>query len=125
MTLEEIWTALQSYEGEGSKNFDLSGVRVQFYKGAMEIPLIAFHPSVPFDLSEGKLSELTDLLSGYGYELDCVEDSRNYKINRSEDGQYLGRLTRDAFKLHAARTKELGWETFSKMIAFHLGSALS
>lgn len=125
MTLEQIWQALQLYNGEGSKNFDLSGTRVQLYKGAMEIPLIAFHASSPYDLSEEKIEALSDLLAQHGFELDCVEDNRNYKINRSEDGQYLGRITLEALKLHVERSKELGWNIFKEIAEFPIASEIS
>ena len=121
MNLEDIWKEFQSYNGRGSKNFELPGCRAQFYKGAMEIPLIAFYPAQPFDLNESKLSELSAILAAFGHKLDCVQENGNYKINRSEDGQYLGRITNDALKLHAERIKELGWEPFSKIALCQLG----
>ena len=120
LTLEKIWEEFKSYDGTGSKNFDLSGNRVQFYKGAMEIPLIAIYPSAPFNLAEEHLKSFSRLLSSYGLELDCVEEERNYKINTKEDSQYIGRITTDTLRLHAARIKDMGYETFSKIVSFHL-----
>jgi len=61
MTLEDIWKELESYSGQGSKNFDLDGTRVQFYKGAMEIPLVAFYPKSPFKLTASRLGEFSAL----------------------------------------------------------------
>ena len=74
MTLEQIWNELQPYEGEGSKKFSLPGIRVQFYKGAMEIPMIAFSPSSPLNLEKASLEEYARLLSSYGFVLDCVTE---------------------------------------------------
>lgn len=125
MNLSEIWREFQSYDGEGLKNFQLSECQVRFYKGAMEIPLIVFCPTQSFDLSDEKISKFSELINSCGFELDCVEENGNYKINRSEDGQYLGRITPEAFKLHAERIKELGWELFSKIVQFHLNSSIS
>lgn len=120
MTLEEVWKELASYSGQGSKNFDMDGTRVQFYKGAMEIPLVAFYPKSPFDLNETRLVEFSKLLASHGFKLDCVEEGGNYKINRSEDGQYLGRITQEALKLHAERTREIGWDLFNRLTTFHI-----
>ncbi len=122
MTLEEIWQELQLYQGQGTKKFDLSGIRTQFYMGAMEIPMIVFSPPVPFVLKENKLSEFSDVIAPCGLELDCVEEGNNYKINRSADGQYLGRITPNALKLHAVRAQELGWEHFNIIVSFHLNN---
>ena len=120
MNLSELWKAFQSYEGTGSKHFELPGCGVQFYKGAMEIPLIAFLPEQGFDLGQSKVSEFSKLLSSLGLKLDIVQDGGNYKINRSEDGQYVGRITSEALKLHAERIKDLGWNAFSQIAGFHL-----
>lgn len=124
LNLEQVWDNLQSYEGNGAKNFQFFEYRVQFYKGAMEIPLIAFFPKIPFNLSDEKMQNFSSALSEFGLELDCVEEKANYKINRAEDKQYIGRLTTDSLKLHAVRIKELGWETFSKIIFFCLNGEL-
>ena len=123
MNLEKIWEEFQSYDGTGSKTFMLPGCRVQFYKGAMEIPLIAFTPDNKFDLGESQIDGFTDLLSSLGMELDTVEEGGNYKINSSEDHQYIGRVTPEALKLHAERIKALGWDGFSALVNFHLASA--
>ncbi len=120
MTLQEIWKEFQSYDGTGSKNFEVPGCRVQFYKGAMEIPLVAFYPKSPFTLGAESMEGFSALLEKLGFELDCVEEGGNYKINRSEDGQYLGRITNEALKLHAERIKELGWDAFQSIADFHL-----
>lgn len=120
MTLQEIWKELQSYDGEAPRKYDMGGCRVQFYKGAMEIPLACFYPQSPFALKAKTMDELSTLLEGYGLRLDCVEDEKNYKINRAEDGQYLGRITEPSLKLHAERSKALGWEAFSRIVIFHL-----
>ena len=122
MTLEEIWKEFQSYDGTGSKNFKLPGCRVQFYKGAMEIPLIAFTPENGFDLNETKVAEFSNLLSSLSLQLDTVEEGGNYTINRSEDQQYVGRITSEALKLHAERIKNSGWPAFSAVVNFHLAS---
>ena len=125
MNLSELWKEFQSYDGTGSKHFELPGCGVQFYKGAMEIPLIAFIPERKFDLGPAKISEFSKLLSSLGLMLDVVQDGGNYKINRSEDGQYVGRITSEALKLHAERIKDLGWEPFSKIVGFNLNEVMA
>ena len=125
LNLKEIWSEFQGYDGTGAKNFQLPDCRVQFYKGAMEIPLIAFFPKDTFNLEEKNLTDFSQLLSEIGYELDCVEEGGNYKINRSKDGQYLGRITKESLKLHAERIKELGWDAFSKIVSFQLSEISS
>ncbi len=120
MNLETVWQELGSYDGKGAQKFELTQARVQFYMGAMEIPMVAVHPEAPFHFSPIHMNEYADLLMEYGLELDCVEEGANYKINFSEDGLYLGRLTSHFLKLHAQRIQGLGWEAFSKIVNFHL-----
>lgn len=120
MNLQQIWQELQSYDGNSSKSFQLNGCKVQFYKGAMEIPLIAFIPQSPFQLEDERMKLFAPILSSLNLELDCVEDGTNYKINRKEDHQYLGRITKDALKLHASRIQELGWDGFQRIVTFFL-----
>lgn len=121
MNLDEIWQELQSYdETKTSKSFHLKEFRIQFYKGAMEIPLIAFFPAQNFDLNSSKMNEFSELLKKQGLGLDCVTESANYKINTNNEQQYIGRITKDALKLHAIRIKELGKECFETIIVFFI-----
>ncbi|MBI2119867.1 MAG: hypothetical protein HYT97_09640 [Elusimicrobia bacterium] len=123
MTIEELWQELQNYdETKTSKNFQLKDLRVQFYKGAMEIPLIAFFPSQHFDLNSSKMDEFSKLLEKQGLVLDCVTETANYKINTNDEQQYIGRITKDALKLHAIRIKELGKECFESLIKFFISA---
>ncbi len=117
--LQPIWNAVETYQGEGVKHFDLPFYRVQFYKGAMEIPLVAFFPKNPSPLSSGRMEEFQQLLSGMGLELECVEEENNYKINTSDTKLYMGRMTGEALKLHAPRIAEKGLEAFSKIVNFY------
>lgn len=120
MNLEEIWKEFQAYDGEKSRSFHTNSMKIQFYKGAMEIPLIAFYPNQPFDLNASKMLEFEALLAGQEIEIDCVTEGSNYKINKSEDHQYIGRITNEALKLHAIRIKELGWVIFEKVAGFFI-----
>ncbi len=116
-----VWKELKVYNGAGSKSFQLSGCRVKIYKGAMEIPLVSFQPTKEFVLSTDRMKRFSEILSSIGLELDCVEEERNYKINRIEDHQYVGRVTTEALKLHVERSKELGWEFFYKVSTYFIG----
>ena len=123
MNLSDIWKEFQSYDGTGSEHLELPGCGVQFYKGAMEIPLVAFVPEQAFDLSPAKVADFSKALSSLGLTLDVVQDGGNYKINKSEDGQYVGRITSQALKLHAERIKEMGWDAFNRIAGFFLEPA--
>lgn len=120
LTLQEIWKEVQSYEGEGSKKIDLPSGRVQFYKGAMEIPLVAFFFKNSLKLDEPCMKDFSSLLLSLQLELECVEEENNYKINCSDTKLYLGRVTSDSLKIHLERIKEMGDKTFCKIVNFFL-----
>ena len=120
--LELVWKELEDYNGNGSKSISYLNCRIKFYKGAMEIPLVSFQPAKPLTLTNNKMNLFNEMLSLMGLELDCVEEGNNYKINRIEDHSYIGRITTDALKLHAARSKELGLEVFNKIISYFIQS---
>lgn len=117
-TLEEIWEATLRYEGEGAKSFETPFGRVQLYKGAMEIPLAAFFLKTPAVLGAEQMSGFAAILGSMGLELDCVEEGRNFKINKSDTKLYMGRITCDSLKLHAPRIKDIGADAFYKIVNF-------
>lgn len=119
--LGRVWRALEDWDQERPKSLPLSSGRAQLYKGAMEIPLVAFRPRAPVHPVEGRMSALAPTLARFGLELDCVEIGRNYKVNRSDTQEYLGRIQPDALKLHAERILALGREVFDEIVTFYLG----
>jgi hypothetical protein len=120
MTLSDVWSAVERYDGQGAKSFQLTECRAQLYMGAMEIPIVAFRTKHPFSLDESRIRELSCLLSRFGLELDCVEEGHNYKLNRSDTKLYVGRITDDALKLHVGRIVEIGREAFDAIVGFYL-----
>lgn len=119
-TLAEIWREVEGYEGRGTKSFELPACGVEFYLGAMAIPLVVFRPAAPGPIAEDRVGELRTVVQGYGLELECVEVGRNYKINRGDTHAYVGRLTEDALKLHIGRMVELGFDVFQGIAGFYL-----
>jgi len=87
----------------------------------MEIPLVAFRPSAPVTPSDARLAAWAESLAGYGLALESVEVGRNYKINRSDTKEYVGRILPEALKLHAERIAELGPDVFRALVTFYLG----
>ncbi len=116
----DVWKAIEGYDGEGSKDFELPGGQAQFYKGAMAIPLVAFYAQNPPDLEETCMWDLSLLLARFGLELECVEEGHNYKINRSDTKAYIGRITDEVLKLHVGRIVEIGREAFEAIVGFYL-----
>ncbi|MGH7331136.1 MAG: hypothetical protein ACREKS_00020 [Candidatus Rokuibacteriota bacterium] len=119
--LARVWRALEEWDQERPKSIPLSSGRAQLYRGAMEIPLVAFRPRDPVTLAEEWMSALAPTLARFGLELDCVEIGRNYKVNRGDTKEYLGRIQPDALKLHAERILALGREAFDAIAVFYLG----
>jgi hypothetical protein len=119
-TLAEIWREVEVYRGDGAKCLELQACCVEFYLGAMAIPLVVFRPQVPGPIADDRIGEFAALLRGYGLEIECVEEGRNYKINRRDTHAYVGRLTEDALKLHVTRIVELGFDVFKGIAGFYL-----
>lgn len=119
LDLREIWKSVEAYEGQGSKHFELSPYRVQLYRGAMEIPLVAFFSKTPAPFYPSWIEKLAQILSALGLDLECVEEGRNYKINTSDTKLYMGRMTCEALKLHAPRFAEKGFEAFDQIVQFY------
>ncbi len=116
MDLSKVWNSLQSFDGTKPVSFDFPLARVKFYMGAMEIPMISLSPKVRLQLTPSEMESFSQILNSNGLELDCVAEGGNYKINRSEDGQYMGRVTEEALKLHAVRIREVGEDLFQKIV---------
>jgi len=119
--LSLVWQALQDWDQERPKGFPLPGARAQLYKGAMEIPLIAVRPRHPVAPAGEWMAALALALARFGLEVDCVELGENYKVNRSDTKEYVGRIQPDALKLHAQRILVLGREVFDEIVTLYLG----
>lgn len=121
-SLHEVWNAVERYDGNGARRFQLSECRVQLYMGAMEIPIVAFRTPHPPSLDDTRMRELSLLLARFGLELECVEEGHNYKMNRSDTKAYVGRITDEALKLHVRRIVDIGREAFGAIVGFYLPS---
>lgn len=115
-----VWELAERWDRERPKSVELDGCRAQLYMGAMEIPIIAFRPREHVGLTEARIADLVPILSALGLELDTVEIGQNYKINRRDTKEYVGRILRDALKLHCERILNLGPETFERIVTFYL-----
>ncbi len=118
--LARVWRALEDWDQEHPKSLPLPGARAQLYMGAMEIPLVAVRPRHPVAPEEDAMAALAPTLKQFGLELDCVQVGENYKINRSDTKEYVGRIQPDALKLHAQRILVLGRDAFDEIVTFYL-----
>jgi hypothetical protein len=119
--LAQVWQALEDWDRERPSTLALLRARAQLYMGAMEIPLIAVRPRHPVAPGEDAMAALAPTLKQFGLELDCVQVGENYKVNRSDTKQYVGRIQPDALKLHVERILALGREVFDQIVMFYLG----
>lgn len=118
--LGTVWEALEGWDQERPKSYQLTTCRAQFYMGAMEIPMVAFRPPRSVDPEEERVAAFVPTLRRFGLELDPVEIGRNYKLNRSAAGEYVGRILPDALKLHAERILDLGRDAFEEIVTLYL-----
>jgi hypothetical protein len=118
--LGTVWSALESWDQQRPKSFQLSGCRVRLYMGAMAIPMVAVQPTRPVEPAVDRMLALASLLERFALELDCVEIDGNYKINRRDTKEYVGRILAGALKLHAERILDIGEEAFGSLVAFYL-----
>jgi hypothetical protein len=118
--LDQVWSGVEQYQGEGARSFQVPGGRAQLYMGAMEIPIVAFRTKPSPSLEDARLRDLSLRLVRFGLELECVEEGGNYKINRSDTKSYVGRITAEALKLHVGRIVEIGREAFNVIVGFYL-----
>jgi hypothetical protein len=118
--LAAVWGVLEGWDQERPKILQLADCRVRLYMGAMAIPMVAVQPPRPIEPSVDRMDAFVSLLQGFALELDCVEVGGNYKINRSETKEYVGRILPDALKLHAERILDIGEEAFESMVTFYL-----
>jgi len=103
-----IWRALTTWEQSRARVLDLPGCRVQLYMGAMEIPMLALRRTTPLVPDAEQLATWQADLDRFGLVLDCVTPDANYKLNRHDSGEYVGRVLPDALKFHAERIVGLG-----------------
>lgn len=118
--LAQVWQALETWDPERPRSVAVPRARAQLYMGAMEIPLVAVRPRHPVAPAEEAMAALAPTLQRFGLELDCVEVGENYKINRSDTKEYVGRIQPDALKLHAQRILALGYDAFDEIVTFYL-----
>jgi hypothetical protein len=118
--LDDLWAAVTQYDGARPKSFDLPWGRAQLYMGAMEIPMVALRPKGRAATDDDRIQGWASALAGFGLELDCVEVGENYKVNRSDTKEYVGRVTSDALKLHVGRIAEIGHEAFKAIVDLYL-----
>jgi hypothetical protein len=118
--LSRVWQALEDWDHEQPRSFTLPGARAQLYMGAMEIPLVAVRPRQPVAPAEDAMAALVPTLKRFGLELDCVEVGENYKVNRIDTKEYVGRIQPDALKLHAERILLFGRDVFDEIVTFYL-----
>lgn len=118
--LAQVWQALEEWDHERPRTLPLPRARAQLYMGAMEIPLVAVRPRHPVAPGEDAMTALAPTLKQFGLELDCVQVGENYKVNRSDTKEYVGRIQPDALKLHAERILALGYQVFDEIATFYL-----
>jgi hypothetical protein len=118
--LATVWTELGGWDQERPKILQLRDCRVRLYMGAMEIPMVAIQAPRRIEPRVDRMEEFASLLRGFTLELDCVEVGGNYKINRSDTKEYVGRILPDAVKFHAERILDVGEEAFESMVTFYL-----
>jgi len=115
-----VWKLAEAWDREHPRSLEMEGCRVQFYMGAMEIPLVAFRPRPYVQPRNDRMQELVPALVSLGLVLDTVEVNQNYKINRRDTNEYVGRILSDALKLHCERIFDLGREAFESIVTFYL-----
>lgn len=118
--LAQVWHTLEGWDHERPRTLTLPRARAQLYLGAMEVPLIAVRPRRPVAPGEGAVAALVPLLKRFGLEVECVQVGENYKINRSDTKEYVGRIQPGALKLHAERILALGYQVFDEIVTFYL-----
>ncbi len=116
-----VWRAVEDWDKKRPKTLELAAGQAQLYMGAMEIPLVAFWPLEPVKPDEDRMNAFAPALARFGLELDCVEVGSNYKINRSDTKEYVGRILPDALKLHVERILDIGQDAFRGIVMFYLG----
>ncbi len=118
--LAALWKAMETWDRERAIPLEFAPCQAQLYRGAMEIPLVAFYPIKQVKLDEARMVTLASALPRFGLELDCVEIGSNYKINRADSHEYVGRIAPDALKLHVDRILDIGDEAFREIVTFYL-----
>lgn len=115
-----MWHALTTWGQSRARVLELPGCQVQLYMGAMEIPMLALRPASPVSPAGGRLAGWQPTLARFGLVLDCVTPDANYKLNRHESGEYVGRVLPDALKFHAERLIDLGPEALEALCHAYL-----
>ena len=67
-----------------------------------------------------RLTAWQPTLDRLGLVLDCVTPDANYKLNRHESGEYVGRILPDALKFHAERVVDLEREAVEELCRSYL-----
>ncbi len=115
-----VWRALSEWDRVKPRRLDFVACWVQLYMGAMEIPMVALHPAARVAPAADRIAGWQPLLDRFGLVLDCVTEGANYKLNRCESGEYVGRILPDSLKFHAVRVLDLGLEGFEEISRAYL-----
>ena len=115
-----VWRALSEWDHVKPRRLDFVACWVQLYMGAMEIPMVALQPAARVAPEAERLGGWQPLLDRFGLVLDCVTEGANYKLNRCENGEYVGRILPDSLKFHAVRVLGLGLEGFEEISRAYL-----
>jgi len=115
-----VWRALREWDHVKPRRLDFVACWVQLYMGAMEIPMVALRPIARVTPAAARIASWQPLLDRFGLVLDCVTEGANYKLNRRESGEYVGRVLPDSLKFHAVRVLDLGPEGFEEISRAYL-----
>lgn len=119
--LAKVWKLAEGWDRKRPHSIELAGCRAQLYLGAMEIPLVAFRPRPQVQPRDDCVQAWRPVLATLGLVLDSVETDQNYKINRADTNEYVGRILPDALKLHCERILDLGPGAFERIVTSYLG----
>jgi hypothetical protein len=115
-----VWRALEAWDRERPKRIEFPGCHVQFYRGAMEIPMVAVRLHRPVTPAADRVAAWESVLARFGLVLDCVAVGENYKLNRDDTGEYVGRVLPDALKFHAERILDAGEKALEEIATLYL-----
>ncbi len=82
--------------------------------------MLALRPATPVSPATERLATWQPTLDRVGLVLDCVTPDANYKLNRHDSGEYVGRILPDALKFHAVRVIDLGRDALEELCRSYL-----
>lgn len=114
-----LWQTLAAWDRNRPQRLEFPGCHVQFYMGAMEIPMVALRPHKPVTPAADRVAGWGPRLARFGLVLDDVAAGENYKLNRGDTGEYVGRVLPDALKFHAERILHAGEEALEEITTLY------